>query len=140
VVVCTGAAIDVCIRIDLAADAAVCWREMVVLGRTGEAAGAVTLRWDVQREGRPVLRQHVDLRDARWTAWPGLIAGARVIATELISGPDVRARTEVRSPTSVAAQLDACSMLLTVLGSDAAEVTAELAALRTAAGLPGTSI
>jgi urease accessory protein len=130
VVVCAGAGVDISVSIDLADDAAVQWREVVVLGRTGEAAGAATLRWDVQRGDRPLLRQFVDLRDPRWAAWPGLIAGARVIASELISGPCVQARTEVRSPTCVAAALDARSMLLTVLGNDAAQVSAELTALR----------
>jgi urease accessory protein len=130
VVVCGGAGVDIIVSIELADDAAVQWREVVVLGRTGEAAGAATLRWDVQRGHRPLLRQFVDLRDPRWAAWPGLIAGARVIASELISGPAVQARTEVRSPTCVAAALDAQSMLLTVLGNDAAQVSAELTALR----------
>jgi len=130
VVVCSGASVDISVSIELADDAAVQWREVVVLGRTGEAAGAATLRWDVQRGHRPLLRQFVDLRDPRWAAWPGVIAGARVIASELISGPAVHARTEVGSPTCVAAALDAQSMLLTVLGNDAAQVGAELAALR----------
>jgi urease accessory protein len=132
VVVCSGAGVDISVSIELADDASVQWREVVVLGRTGEAAGAATLRWDVQRGDRPLLRQFVDLRDPRWAAWPGLIAGARVIASELISGPAVQARTEVRSPTCVAAVLDAQSMLLTVLGDDAAQVSAELTALRNA--------
>jgi urease accessory protein len=130
VVVCSGAGVDISVSIELAEDASVQWREVVVLGRTGEAAGAATLRWDVQRGHRPLLRQFVDLRDPRWAAWPALIAGARVIASELISGPAVHARTEVRSPTCVAAVLDAQSMLLTVLGNDAAQVSAELTALR----------
>ncbi|MDP9094207.1 MAG: urease accessory protein UreD [Actinomycetota bacterium] len=130
VVVCSGARVDLSVSIQLADDAAIQWRELVVLGRTGEAAGAVTLRWEVQRGGSPLLRQFVDLRDPRFAAWPGLVAGARVMASELISAPDVQARTLVRSRTCVAAQLDAHSMLLTVLGDDAAQVGAEVAALR----------
>ena len=36
------------------------WRELIVLGRTGEPPGRVTLRWDVTRCGQPVLRQFAD--------------------------------------------------------------------------------
>ena len=40
---------DVRLELALGAGAAVDWRELVVLGRTGEPPGQATLRWDVTR-------------------------------------------------------------------------------------------
>ena len=56
---------DVRLELALDAGAAVEWRELVVLGRTGEPPGQATLRWDVTRLGRPVLRELTDLSEAR---------------------------------------------------------------------------
>jgi urease accessory protein len=126
-VVCAGARVDVGVHLTLAADATVHWRELVVLGRTTDpAAGAVTIRWDVTRAGRPLLRQFLDLTDPAVRDWPGATGGHRVIATALLSGPDHHARTVVRSATAVAQRIDATSTLVTVLGDSAAEVTARL--------------
>jgi urease accessory protein len=124
-------------RVDLrlAADAAVDWRELVVLHRgaagasgggpagpagAGGAAPAVTLRWDVTRAGAPVLRQLVDLTDPAGQRWPGMIAGRRVLASALLAGPGVAARTIVASPTAVAQPLAEGAVLVTVLADDAA--------------------
>ena len=60
-IVCRGSRVDVRLELALGAGAAVDWRELIVLGRTGEPPGQATLRWDVTRLGRPVLRQFVDL-------------------------------------------------------------------------------
>lgn len=133
-----GSRVDIAVGIDLADTAAVDWQELLVLGRSGEAPGAATLRWDVTRAGRPVLRQFLDLADPALVAWRGMIDGARVIATAFRSDPLVAARTVVRSPWSVAAMLDVHTLLLTVLGSDVAAVRRELADLR-ALAITGTS-
>ncbi len=50
-IVCAGARVDVAVVITLAPDASLRWREVVVLGRTGEPAGAAVLDWDVRRDG-----------------------------------------------------------------------------------------
>jgi urease accessory protein len=111
-------------RVDLrlAADAAVDWRELIVLhrGAADGAAPAVTLRWDVTRAGAPVLRQLVDLTDPAGQRWPGLIAGRRVLASALLAGPGLAARTIVASPTAVAQPLAEGAVLVTVLADDAA--------------------
>ena len=60
-IVCQGSRVDVRVELALGRDAAVDWRELIVLGRTGEPPGHATLRWDVTRLGRPVLRQFADL-------------------------------------------------------------------------------
>jgi urease accessory protein len=143
-IVADGARVEVAVRVNLAPGAHLEWSELVVLGRTGQARGAVTVRWDVTRAGRPVLRQSVDLTDPRLSAWPGMLAGGRVLGSGLITGPNVLARTIVASETAVLAKLDGETALLTVLGSDAAavrqtvdELVAKVAPL-TAIGMHGS--
>jgi urease accessory protein len=125
VVVGAGSRVDVTLSLELAADTEILWRELVVLGRAAEAPGALTLRWDVTRGGRPVLRQFIDLTDPTQT-WPGMLAGGRVLASVLITSPALDARTAVLDATTVAVALDAHTLLLSVLGSDAADVTRRL--------------
>ena len=129
-----GGRVDARVDIRLAPDATVDWRELIVLHRdaglagagppdTGAAGGAepgVTLRWDVTRRGRPLLRQLVDLTDPAWLRWPGMIAGRRVLASALLAGPGLAARTVVASPTAAAQQLADEAVLVTVLADDAA--------------------
>ena len=103
--------------LDLAADASIEWREMIVVARAG--AARVTLRWDVVRAGRPVLRQSVAIA-------PDV---PRVLASAFVSGPDVSATTRVHGPAAVAARLDAHTELITVLADDAASASHALAGL-----------
>jgi urease accessory protein len=125
-IVCHGSRVNVRVELTLAPGAAVEWREVIVLGRTGEPAGKATLRWDVTRAGRPVLRQFVDLADPALTAWAGLTAQRRVLACALIAGPVVTPRTVVVSPTAVAQRMADDALLVTVLGEDTAAATRQL--------------
>jgi urease accessory protein len=128
-VVCHGSRIDVRVELVLAADAAVEWRELIVLGRTGEPPGRATLRWDVTRLGRPVLRQFVDLDPAAnpgLTARAGITGGRRVLACALICDPRTAPRTVVSSPTAVAQRIDDHTLLASVLADDAARATRQL--------------
>jgi urease accessory protein len=118
-VVCRGSRIDVRVELALGARAAVEWRELIVLGRSGEPPGRATLRWDVTRLGRPVLRQFLDLD-------LGLTAGRRVLACALITGPAIAPRTVVASATAVAQRVDDHTLLVTVLDDDAARATQQL--------------
>lgn len=129
-IVAHGGRIDVAVSIDLAGDAAVEWHELIVLGRTGEPPGAATLRWDVTRAGRPVLRQFVDLADPRLVAWRGMANGARVLSTALISDPLIAARTIVHSDNAVTAKLDDSTVLTTCLTDDVASMLSSTAAAR----------
>ncbi len=129
VIVSAGSRVDVAVRVSLAADSSIDWREMVVLGRTDEGAGAAVLHWDVIRAGRAVLRQRVDLADPFLAGWTGTLGGRRVIATALLSSPAVTARTVVASPHAVAARLDEHTVLATVLSDSAADATRALDAL-----------
>jgi len=129
VVVCAGSTVDVDMSISLGAGSALAWRELVVLGRSGEAPGCLRLRWDVVRDGAPLLRQRVDLTRPRQAGWVGMTDGVRVLATALLVGDDVGARTVVASATAVAAPLAPDAALLTVLDHDAARAQRRLAAL-----------
>jgi urease accessory protein len=144
-VVCQGSRIDVRVELTLGADAAVEWRELIVLGRTGEPPGRATLRWDVTRLGRPVLRQFVDLDPETGSArpaWASLTAGRRVLACALIAGPAAGLAagldTVVAAPTAVAQRVDDHTLLVTVLDDDAARATHRLDELCTRARV-GTS-
>jgi urease accessory protein len=128
-VVCRGSRVDVHVELTLGAGATVQWRELIVLGRTGEPAGRATLRWDVTRLGRPVLRQFVDLdlgSDPAKTGWAGLTARRRVLACALICDPAGTPRTMVASATAVAQRVDDHTLLVTVLDDDAARATRQL--------------
>ncbi len=126
-VVRPGGRVAASVSIALAEGAGVDWRELVVLqrddgaGRDGPAAyPAASLRWDVTRAGRALLRQVTDLTDPQWQRWPGLVAGRRVLASALLAGPGVAARTVVAGPTAVAQRLAGDAVLVTVLADDAA--------------------
>jgi urease accessory protein len=119
-IVCRGSRVDVRLELALGPGAAVDWRELIVLGRTGEPPGHATVCWDVTRAGRPVLRQFADL------ALAGLTAGRRVLACALISDPARAARTVVASPVAVAQRVDDHTLLVTVLDDDAALATRRL--------------
>jgi urease accessory protein len=126
-VVSQGSRVDVHVEIALGAGATVRWRELVVLGRSrDDHPGAATIRWDVTRQGHPVLRQYLDLADPQLLAWGGTIAGRRVMATELIADPQLSARTVIHSPTAVAQLLADGSVLATVLADDAADAVRTL--------------
>ncbi|MBE7189528.1 urease accessory protein UreD [Jatrophihabitans endophyticus] len=123
-IVCDGSRVDVSLHLALAASATVRWDETVVLGRTTDGgSGTATIRWDVTRAGRPLLRQTVDLADPALRRWRGHLAGARVLASALVTGPGVRARTVIGDPVAgvrhaVAQRLDDTSVLVTVLADD----------------------
>jgi urease accessory protein len=127
-VVCRGSRVDVHVELTLGAGATVQWRELIVLGRTGEPAGQATLRWDVTRLGRPVLRQFVDLADPALTAWGGLTARRRVLACALISDcdPAWTPRTVVAAATAAAQRVDDRTLLVTVLDDDTARAARQL--------------
>lgn len=125
-IISAGARVDVELSIEVEPTSALVWRELVVLGRTGEPAGLATVRWDVTRGGVPVLRQLVDLADPELAGWPGTVFGCRVLVTELRLGPDVDARTVVHSPTAVTQRLADGATMTTVLAASAAAAEAVL--------------
>jgi urease accessory protein len=125
-IVSAGARVDVALSVEVEPTSTLVWRELVVLGRSGEPAGLATVRWDVTRGGAPVLRQQIDLADPALAGWPGTTAECRVLASELRIGLDVNARTVVHSPTAVTQRLADDAMLTTVLAASAAAAEAVL--------------
>ena len=119
-VVSAGACVHLELSLALETAAALTWREVVVLGRTGEPAGRATLRWDVTRGGTALLRQHVDLADPELAGWPGMTARCRVLLSELRIDPDIDARTVVHGETAVTHRLADGATLTTVLAPSAA--------------------
>jgi urease accessory protein len=114
-IVCTDARVDVTVAVTLAATASLHWREVVVLGRTDEPAGAAVLEWDVQRNRRPLLHQRIDLTDADLVRWPGLLGPNRILTSDLDVGPKVDARTTVHSSSHVTQKLAEQATLTTLL-------------------------
>ena len=119
-IVSAGACVHLELSLALEPTAALTWREVLVLGRTGEPPGRATLRWDVSCGDTALLRQRVDLADPGLAAWPGMTAGCRVLLSELRIGPDVDARTVVHGETAVTHRLADGATLTTVLAHSAA--------------------
>jgi urease accessory protein len=140
VVACAGSRVDVRLEIALAESASIYWREVLVLGRTGEASGQARLRWDVVRNGVALLRQSIDLADDRLSGWAGLLGGRRILATALLVGPRIDPHTVVESATGVIQQLGPQACLVTVLSDDAAAAARRLGRLCAAAGVDGAAL
>jgi urease accessory protein len=119
-IVTAGACVSLALSLALEPTATLTWREVVVLGRTGEPAGRAILRWDVRRGDTPLLRQRVDLADPGLADWPGMTAGCRVLLSELRIGPAVDAHTVVHNGTAVTQRLAQGATLTTVLAPSAA--------------------
>jgi urease accessory protein len=115
-IACAGSRVEVRVEVVLGAGATVDWRELIVLGRTGEPPGRVTLRWDVTRCGVPVLRQFAELDPGL----RGLTGGKRVLACALVSDPAASVRTVAESPTAAAQRVGPGTLLVSVLEDDAA--------------------
>jgi urease accessory protein len=121
-IVCAGSRVDVRVELALGQGTVVRWRELIVLGRTGEPSGQATLHWDVTRAGRALFRQSVDLAHQGRT----LVGGRRVLASALLAGLAGPPRTVVASPQAVAQLVADDTLLVTVLGDDAASATRQL--------------
>jgi urease accessory protein len=129
-IVCAGGSVDVRIEIELDPTASLRWRELLILGRFNEPAGAVRLSWHVDSGDQPLLRQTIDLTDRERTAWPGMLQGKRVMLSELAVQPGTIHRTVVHSPTAVIQRLNENASLTSVLADDAAAAVRVLDALR----------
>ncbi|ADJ50141.1 urease accessory protein UreD [Amycolatopsis mediterranei S699] len=104
-------------RASLASDAYLHTREVLVLGRAGERPGSLSTSLSVTRGSVPVLRQTLSVGDAGLDASLAVLAGRRVLATDLVvGGPELSAASGdwwSRSP------LPAGGSLVTSLAPDA---------------------
>jgi urease accessory protein len=138
-IVCEGSRVDSFVSLELTRTSRVEWHETVVLGRTGDTrSGAATVSWDVRRDGRPLLRQRVDLTDPELSRW--MLSGHRVLSSVLLAGPDVQARTVVASRTAVAQLIDEHAVLVNVLADDGADATSQVADLLTCFARSGSQV
>lgn len=88
-IVAAGARHHASLRADLAPDARLRLREVVVLGRSGEQPGRFRGDTLVRRDGTTLLCQHLDLGDPDLDVSPAHLSGHHVIATDLLVGePD----------------------------------------------------
>ncbi len=65
--------------------------ETAVLGRSGGAPGRYRSRWRVECGGAPLLAADLDVGPGAASGWdgPAVTAGARVLVTALVTGPDL---------------------------------------------------
>ncbi len=74
---------------ELGDGASMCLRETVVLGRTGEAGGALRIQNRVDRCTEPLLIEELDLRELQTRRLPGVLGPAKVIDTVTLIGAAV---------------------------------------------------
>jgi urease accessory protein len=108
-VVTTGAHHRIRTQIHLSADAAVRWRDVTVLGRHDEPPGQVDQELLLARDGAELLCQQHSWGVGAPGGWsgPAVLAGARVIATELA----VPSATPVPPPPADPAAVTRASVL-----------------------------
>lgn len=82
-VITTRANHHTALHADLATDANLRVREVLVLGRADERPGTLTTLTAITRAGHPVLRQQLTIGDPELDASVAHLAGKRVLATEL---------------------------------------------------------
>ena len=88
VVVSAGARHATIIRVTLAEGASLLLRDELLLGRHGEAGGAVRTELQVSYAGRPLLRQSLEVSGADAVAMgPAVLAGHRAVGTALWVDP-----------------------------------------------------
>ncbi|WP_432488061.1 urease accessory protein UreD [Kineococcus sp. SYSU DK018] len=85
-VVADGATAERRTDVDLARGAVALLRETLVLGRTGERGGALLARTRAHLDGRPLLVEDLDLRDAALRASPAVLGTARCLDTVTLLG------------------------------------------------------
>lgn len=85
-VVAHGADVTRHTEIALERDAMMLLRETLVLGRSGESAGALTSRLRARREDRPLLVEDLALDEPALRASPAVLGRARVLATATLLG------------------------------------------------------
>jgi urease accessory protein len=130
------------VRLDLAADAELLWREVVVLGRHDEPPGSLLQRLRVDVDGRPLLRNDLAV-GPRWpgSQGPAGVGDARTVATALVVGPTAE-RLPLPEGSEVRAAvlpLDGHAALVTVLAPHALAAITALDAVLDAA-IPAAAV
>lgn len=110
------------LSVDLATHSRARCRDILILGRWQEQAGRLITSTHAVRNGFPLLRQDIDLGDQLLRSSSSGLAGARVLATELLA-TDQDPQTATSGPWWSLSPLAAGGALVSALAPDA--VTAE---------------
>ncbi|MFF3494447.1 urease accessory protein UreD [Streptomyces sp. NPDC002795] len=120
-VVADGADVRRELDVRLADGAVALLSELLVLGRSGQAGGALFARQRVQHAGELLLADDLDLRDPRARARPAILGPNRVIGTVALLG-----RPPLTAPAPPAALLAGPGALARVVARDAHQAQPEL--------------
>ncbi|WP_440070108.1 urease accessory protein UreD [Streptosporangium sp. OZ121] len=111
------------VRLDLAEDARVLWREEIVFGRYGERPGRCHSRFDAVLGGVPLLRQEFVVGDPEIDDSSAVYGDARCVGSTLITG---RAPETVVGDGWAVLPLAGPGTLVSALGRDAVELRRRL--------------
>ncbi|WP_329092021.1 MULTISPECIES: urease accessory protein UreD [unclassified Streptosporangium] len=111
------------VRLDLAEDARVFWREEIVFGRYGERPGRCHSRFDAVLGGVPLLRQEFVVGDPEIDGSSAVYGDARCVGSTLITG---RAPETVVGDGWAVLPLAGPGTLVSALGRDAVELRRRL--------------
>ncbi|MBX6387001.1 MAG: urease accessory protein UreD, partial [Microbispora sp.] len=123
------------VRLSLAEDATVFWREEIVLGRHGERPGRGHARFDATVAGRPLLRQDLLVGEEAVDGSPAVYGDARCVGSTLLAGPAwappaapglARERRAVRGDGWAALPLAGPGVQVCALAADAVELRRRL--------------
>lgn len=111
------------VRLEMAEDARVLWREEIVFGRYGERPGRCHSRFDAVLGGIPLLRQEFVTGDPEIGHSPAVYGDARCVGNTLITG---RALESVVGEGWAVLPLAGPGTLVSALGRDAVELRRRL--------------
>ncbi|GAA4565199.1 urease accessory protein UreD [Planotetraspora kaengkrachanensis] len=141
-VLAAGCSHRMAVRLSLADDATLFWREEIVFGRHGERPGRCRTRFDATVAGRPLLRQELLIGDPAVDAGPAVYGDARCVGSTLIAGQRwdaARDRKQERRATIgdgwAAMPLAGPGVLASALAGDTVELRSRLERAESAAAL-----
>ncbi len=148
-VLAAGCAHRLVVRLSLAEDATVFWREEIVFGRHGERPGRGHARFDATVAGRPLLRQDLLIGEDAVDGSPAVYGDARCVGSTLLAGPAwappaeldaepdaERERRAVLGDGWAALPLAGPGVQVCALGADAVQLRKRLRRGEEAAGAP----
>ncbi|MEU6712481.1 urease accessory protein UreD [Nonomuraea sp. NPDC046802] len=122
-VLAAGCAHRLLVRLTLASDADVLWREEIVFGRYGEETGRCHARFDATRDGRAVLRQEFTVGEAALDSSPAVYGAARCVGNTFMTSA---AKQAVVADGVAVLPLAVPGTLVSALAADAAQLRSRL--------------
>ncbi|GII54993.1 urease accessory protein UreD [Planotetraspora thailandica] len=142
-VLAAGCSHRMAVRLSLAEDATVFWREEIVFGRHGERPGRCRARFDATVAGRPLLRQELVVGHPEVEGSPAVYGDARCVGSTLVAGPawdaahdSKRERRATIGAGWAALPLAGPGVLASALAQDTVELRARLGRAEQAAAVP----